>query len=229
MSQFYLFMVSLGGPNHFAPYIPLVPPDFTVCNILFKGHGGSVRDFSRAGMSEWKEQVQTALDELLKSHDKVIIAAHSMGTLFAIQEAIKKPVDELFLLNVPLKLHIKSRIFKTAGKIFFKKIDPNDKWTIAAQNTYSIEEDSHILRYLGWIPRYLELFSEIRRTNKIVDRLSVRSHIYLSLQDEMVTPKTRDYFKNNIHAEVKILNNSGHFYYSPEDQSLLIEDFKRMI
>ena len=64
-----------------------------------------------------------------------------------------------------------------------------DKWSLAAQNAYSIERDYHILRYFGWIPRYLELFSEIRKTRKIIGKLSTPAHIYLSSLDEMVSPK----------------------------------------
>ena len=187
----------LGTPNHFAPFLLHIPPEWSICNILLKGHGGGVRDFSRATMAEWKNQVQYALDELLKEHDRVLIVAHSMGTLFAIQEAIKKPIAELLLL--------------------------------AAQAAYSIERDRHILRYIGWIPRYLELFVEIRKTRKIIARLSVPSHIYFSLQDEMVSPKSRILLESNAFVTVKALKRSGHFYYSPEDQFLLIEDFKEMI
>ena len=49
-------------------------------------------------MIEWKQQVKNALEELSETNNKIIIVAHSMGTLFAIQEAIEKPVEELFLL-----------------------------------------------------------------------------------------------------------------------------------
>ncbi len=180
-------------------------------------------------MTEWKQQVKNALEELLETNSKVIIAAHSMGTLFAIQEAIEKTVDELFLLNVPLKVRVTFRLFRTSWRVFTGKIKPDDQWSLAAQNAYSIERDHHILRYLGWIPRYLELFSEIRKTRKIIGELSVPSHIYLSMQDEMVSPKCREIFRDNSGMCVKILENSGHFYYSPEDQRLMKEDFSRMI
>lgn len=54
-------------------------------------------------MTEWKQQVKNALEELSETNNKIIIVAHSMGTLFAIQEAIEKPVDELFLLKCSVK------------------------------------------------------------------------------------------------------------------------------
>lgn len=99
----------LGTTSHFEPFLSLVPPNWSICNLSLKGHGGSVKDFSQASMIEWKQQVKNALEELSETNNKIIIVAHSMGTLFAIQEAIEKPVEELFLLNVPLKVRVTLR------------------------------------------------------------------------------------------------------------------------
>ncbi len=98
----------LGTPDHFTPFLPFVPPNWSIYNMLLKGHGGGVKEFSSTSMIEWKQQVHTALQNLLASHDKVVIAAHSMGTLFAIQEAIDNQVDALFCSIHPSKfvLHI---------------------------------------------------------------------------------------------------------------------------
>lgn len=219
----------LGTPNHFAPFLPLVPPDWTVCNLLLKGHGGGVKDFSAASMAEWKQQVHQALQTLRANHSKIIIVAHSMGTLFAIQEAIQAPVTALFLLNAPLKLHIRLQLLKTTWKVFRGNIQPDDVRARAAQNAYSIEEDPHILRYIGWIPRYIELFAEIRRTRKIVHRLAVPCRLYLSLHDEMVSPKSAAVLKNNACVTVKFLRSSGHCYYAPKDLRLLRHDFYDMV
>lgn len=219
----------LGTTSHFEPFLSFVPPNLEICNLSLKGHGGSVKDFSQASMAEWKQQVKNALEKLLDTNSKVIIVAHSMGTLFAIQEAIEKPVDELFLLNVPLKVRVTFRLFRTSWRVFTGNMKPDDKWSIAAQNAYGIERDPHILRYFGWIPRYLELFSEIRKTRKMIGRLSTRSHIYLSVKDEMVSPKCSEVCKDNSYIRVKMLKTSGHFYYSPEDQHLMNRDFNKMI
>lgn len=219
----------LGTPEHFKPFLPLVPKEYSVCNLLLKGHGGSVRDLSRASMSEWKRQVSEALDELSESCDSIIIVAHSMGTLFAIQEAIQRPIDELFLINVPLELHITFRLLRTMQKVYTGKIKPEDEWYFAAQEACSIRIEKNVFKYLTWIPRYLELFSEIRKTRKMLGSLSTKSHVYLSAYDEMVSVKCGKLFENNQQVSVKMLNNSGHFYYSPEDQKLMTEDFKRML
>lgn len=219
----------LGTPEHFRLFLPLVPKEYLVRNLLLKGHGGSVRDLSRASMSEWKRQVSEALDELSESCDSIIIIAHSMGTLFAIQEALRRPIAELILINVPLKLHITLRLLMTMQKVYTGKIKPEDEWYLAAQKACSIRIEKNVLKYLTWIPRYLELFSEIRKTRKMLGSLSTKSHIYLSAYDEMVSVKCGKLFENNQQVSVKMLNSSGHFYYSPEDQKLMTEDFKRML
>ena len=219
----------LGTPEHFRMFLPLVPKEYSVRNLLLKGHGGSVRDLSQASMSEWKRQVSEALDELSVSCDSIIIEAHSMGTLFAIQEAIQRPIDELFLINVPLKLHITFRLLRTMQKVYTGNIKPEDVWYLAAQKACSIRIEKNVLKYLTWIPRYLELFSEISKIRKMLGSLSTKSHIYLSAYDEMVSVKCGKLFENNPQLSVKMLNSSGHFYYSPEDQKLMTEDFKRML
>lgn len=219
----------LGTPDHFKLFLPLVPPNWSTYNILLKGHGGGVKDFSSASMAEWKQQVHEAIQALLATHNKVIIVAHSMGTLFAIQEAIDTPIAALFLLNVPLKLRIRFQLLKTSWRIFRGNIKSNDVWSLAAQSAYGIDRDTHILRYLGWIPRYLELFSEIRETRKITHKLSIPCQVYLSLKDEMVSPKSGKIFEGNPCVTVKDLHSSGHYYYSSRDQQLLHNDFCDMI
>lgn len=219
----------LGTPEHFAQLLPFVPSNWSIYNILLKGHGGGVEDFSAASMAEWKQQVHDAFQALRAAHGRVIFVAHSMGTLFAIQEAINDPGTVLFLMNPPLTVRLRFQMLKTSWRVFWGKIKPDDAWSLAAQQAYGIEQDTHIFRYLGWIPRYLELFSEIRKTRKLLDKLSVPCQAYLSRKDEMVSPRSGKFFEGNPCVTVKMLNTSGHFYYSPEDQQLLQHDFCHMI
>ena len=140
----------LGTPDHFEPFYPLVSSSCSVCKLTLMGHGGTVMDFSNASMKEWKKQVSDALNELLKTNERVIIVAYSMETLFAIQEAMEKPVEKLFLLNVPLKVHMPLRLLTTTRKVYTGKISPKDKWRLAAKKSCSIKLDRsilHIFRY----------------------------------------------------------------------------------
>ena len=94
-----------GSPAHFRDLVPVIPETFSVYNILLDGHSGSVDNFSRSSMAKWKAQVTATLHTLFDRHEKVVIVAHSMGTLFAIQAATRHPdrISRLFLLAVPTR------------------------------------------------------------------------------------------------------------------------------
>lgn len=218
----------LGKPDYFDFLMPSVPSDITVERILLDGHGGRVRDFSDAAMSTWREQVSRAVSALSEGHERVIIAAHSMGTLFAIQEAVAGHADCLFLLNPPLRLRFTRRLFSTPVKILRNRIAPDDLITQAARDAYSIEYDANILHYFGWIPRYLELFAEIAHTRLITPQLKVPATIFLSAHDEMVSPDSCKYFK---HPTSKIIHlaESGHYYYTDDDKHTIIREFVAML
>ena len=39
-----------GSPGHFRDFVPVIPPEFSVYNILLDGHSGKVENFSRSSM-----------------------------------------------------------------------------------------------------------------------------------------------------------------------------------
>lgn len=213
----------LGHPEYFDFLSPLVPQGFRIEKILLKGHGGTPRDFSHASMSEWKKQVDEAVGSLRKD-GPVIIVAHSMGTLFAIAQATAGNADKLILLNPPLKLRLTWRLltnpFKVAAGL------TNDKWSKAAKEAYSISDDKNLLHYLGWIPRYLELFSEIRQIRTISTELKVPTFIYFASHDEMISPKAENFFPKDQNITIRHLPDSGHYLYSDADRAIIENDFK---
>ena len=202
----------LGSPAQFAPFLPLVPQDWSFCNLLLQGHGGGARDFSAASMAVWREQTRQAFAELRAQHETVVIAAHSMGTLFAVQEAVRSPVEGLFLLNV-----------NYGGT-------PRDPWGQAAVAAYGVERDRNVLHYAGWPPRFFELFGEIRRTRPLVRQLAVPCRAYFSERDELVSVRSAREFADVPQAVVTMLPHSGHAYYEAhEDLPLLQCGFRAML
>lgn len=218
----------LGKPDYFDFLMPAVPPGVDVERILLDGHGGSVRDFSKAAMSTWRQQVSRAVGALAKDHERVIIAAHSMGTLFAIREAVAGHADSIFLLNPPLRLRLTRRLLSAPIKILRDRVAADDILTQAAQDAYSIAYDANLLHYLGWIPRYLELFAEIARTRRMMPQLTAPATVFLSAHDEMVSPSSDRYFR---HPSSKVihLSQSGHYYYTPDDRNTIIREFAALL
>ena len=223
-----LFLHGINGtPDHFREFVERVPPEFSVVNLLLKGHGGSVGDFARASMEEWKAQADREVETLLEQHDRLLIAAHSMGTLFAIRQAIKHPgkVRGLFLLAVPLKLCIKPRMLKTSLLVYSGRVKADDLWTQAAVRSYGIGPDRRFWRYIPWAKRYLELFSEIRDVRGQLDKLQTPCCCCQSKKDELVSMGTCRFLRESRFIAVKVLENSGHYYYAQKDHTQLMQDF----
>ena len=220
----------VGTPNHFANFVSLVPGDVSVYNILLDGHGGSVRDFSHTSMQKWERQVRDAVDELTLSHTEVYIVAHSMGTLFAIDRALEnEAVKGLFLFAVPLKIAPKPRMVSNLCKVYFDKIKPDDAVALAAKRCYGIAQDKNPFHYVGWLPRYFELFAKAKQTRARLSMLQTPTVAYQSARDELVSGKSAKMLKQNASVSVVELQNSGHYYYAPNDLSFLFDEFERFV
>ncbi len=220
----------VGTPNHFAEFVSQVAEGISVYNILLDGHGGSVRDFSHTSMQKWERQVRDAVDELTLSHTEVYIVAHSMGTLFAIDRAIEnEAVKGLFLFAVPLKIAPKPRMVSNLYKVYFDKIKPDDVVALAAKRCYGIAQDKNPFHYVGWLPRYFELFAKAKQTRARLSMLQTPTVAYQSARDELVSGKSAKMLKQNASVSVVELQNSGHYYYAPNDLSFLFDEFERFV
>lgn len=217
----------LGTPRHFDFLLPLIPADWSVYNILLDGHGKNVAAFSHTSMKKWKAQVTARLDEILSRCDHVIIVAHSMGTLFSIREAVRRPeaIDHLFLLQCPLRPRI---TFRTAIHSALLPFGIFTKTNRLAYSDCSITLNPKIWQYIGWIPRFAELLTECRRTRKILGALTVPCHFYQSQKDELVSMRACRDLGRHPHLPVTILPHSGHFGYSSADQALLKQEFSAL-
>ncbi len=221
----------LGSPDHFDNFIPLIPREISAVNLLLEGHGKGVSDFSSTSMTVWRKQVEDTVEELLQTHKKVDIVAHSMGTLFAIEQAIvhKDRIDRLFLLAVPVCISLKFKMIANALKLYSGNIKPEDLDSAATYKACSITLQKGIFRYIGWIPRYLELFGYIRTVRKIYPGLSVPTVAYQSALDEMVSVKSVKLLQKNPNVQVHLLSDSSHFRYGAKEYAQLLHDFEETI
>lgn len=220
----------VGTPNHFNEFISLVPEFISVYNMLLDGHGKGVKDFSKASMKKWESQVTSVVEELSLTHKEIYIVAHSMGTLLAMEQAIKnKKISKLFLVAVPLSLALKPKMPINSLKVYFDKIRLDDYEALAAKKCYGIGKDRNPFRYIGWIPRFLELFKKISQTRKIITLIDTECSVYQSGNDEMVSKRSIRYLENNPYISVKILKSSGHYYYDKKDWDFLLSEFEKTV
>lgn len=211
-----------GSPNHFRKLIPLedlVPAQWSCCNVLIEGHGKQVDDFSHSSMQAWKRHVFGVFEELCKSHDHVVIVGHSMGTLFALQMALQRPekIPFIFLLDVPLRVGL--RLFGVRNLIAygFGKLDMTDPLQAATSMACSIAPTRRVWKYIGWIPRLLELLREMHHTAHILSELAVPAYAFQSKYDELVSARSDKLLINSGKVKVHNLPRSTHFYYEKED------------
>jgi len=220
----------VGSPDQFRPFYPLIPADVSVYSILLEGHGGTVSDFAHASMDQWKAQVCSTLETLLARHEEIIILAHSMGTLFALQAAVAHPerIRQLFLLAVPLIFRLTPTAAWVSLKVALNAVAPGDPLGQAAKAACSVRPTKKLWQYLPWLPRFWELFLECRRTRGMLSRIAVPCTAYQSKKDELVAPGA-DRLLTKAGIPVKPLPDSGHFFYAPDDLALLLEDFSRLM
>lgn len=223
-----LFVHGIVGNSDFFDFlVDALPRGVHTVALTLSGHGGNALDFSKASMAQWIAQVDEAAKDLKAKHEKVIIVAHSMGTLFAINQAVAGRADALFLLNPPLKLRLTRRLFTTPVKVMLGYMD--NAATEAARDAYGIAIDRNLLHYYGWPARYIELFREIIRTRKIVGRLRCKLHVFISGRDEMIAPSVASYFTTLPGSHITMMPYSGHYFYLRSDRTAILQSLTTFI
>lgn len=221
----------LGSPEHFERFIELIPENYGIYNVLLRGHGGKVRDFSKASMKQWKEQMEDVISELKARYKEIVIVAHSMGTLFSYDLAARYPqvIKALFMLGTPLKIAVKGTAFANSFKSLFGLISEDDETGKAYDKAHSVKLNLKIWEYIGWIPRYLELFAESKRGRTIINNVDIPCYIFQSAKDEFVSKKSEQFIPQKENIYLTVLEKSAHFIYDREDIKLLTEKFKEII
>lgn len=217
-----------GTPAHFRHLIPVIPEAFSARSILLSGHGGRVTDMGKTNMKAWKQQVEASLQELLQTHEKVYLMAHSMGTLFALRAAVEHPdkIAGLFLLAVPTRPHVRCSTMLTSLRVAWGNVKQTDTKAIAMRDNTSIHVERNLFKYLTWTPRFVELFAEIARVKKLLPRLQVPCLSFQSHVDELVSIRSCKDLEGHPYIQNTVLYNSGHFAYGEDDLQLLRERLK---
>lgn len=220
----------VGTPDHFNDLISIIPDSWSVSNLLLEGHGKGVAEFSASSMRKWKAQVNRELEQLLTSHRQILIVAHSMGTLFAIQAAIDYPdrVAGLFLLAVPMRPFVRWEAAWASVKLVLGIVG-EDRTALAMQKDCSVKLDKRLWQYLLWVPRFVELLVEIRRIRCLLPRLAVPTLAFQSCRDELVSNYSCRDLAGHDYIRVIAMKYSGHFSYEAVDQVRLLSHFRKIV
>lgn len=204
-------------PRFFDTYIAALPEDVSVHSVLLPGHGGSVIEFGKHSAKEWESHVRAALDALRKTHERVYIVAHSLGTLLSIREAVRddRRIAGMLLLCVPLRIWSKPTAWwGKLAKGLGGKASQEELHTC-----YGHEVDARIWRYIGWIPRYVELFALSREARQVVHRVKAPTVVFMAGKDEQVSLRSEKCMAGNPAIAMKRMPLSTHHLFTPEDKA----------
>ena len=220
-----------GTPAHFRALVPVIPKDWTLRNIILDGHGKQVRDFGASSMEKWRSQALSQVEQLLQTHDKLILIAHSMGTLFSIQAALQYPerIPFLFLLNVPTRPWVRFSTMLTCMRVRKGPPRDNDRAGWDMYNATCIRLEPELWKYMGWLPRLLELLVEIRKVRKLLPQLKVPSYAFQSEVDELVATRSMGDLQDHPYIKATLLRDSGHFQYGKADTQQLVTCLTQLI
>ena len=220
----------MGKPSYFAPFLPLVPEDMSLCNLLLDGHCSTLHDFCHASMAKWRRQVFDALELLLQAHEKVIVFGYSLGALFAVEAAIKYPdrVAHIFCTCLPLIMRLPPASKIRVWRIMFDKIQPGTP-TQRMMGACGTASTKKYWKYLGTYPRMAELAREMHKTKKLMPRLTVPCHNYMGKLDEMLSQRTHKYLAQFPAVTNTALPHSGHFAIDPQDLPQVQQDFTKLL
>lgn len=204
-------------PRFFDAYMAALPKDVSVHSLLLPGHGGSVAEFGRHSAAEWEAHVHAALGELRAAHERVYIMAHSLGTLLTIREAVRDDtgIAGLLLLCVPLRIWSKPTAW--GGKLAKGLGGKASREEL--QTCYGHEVDARLWRYIGWIPRYLELFMLSKEARRVVQQVRVPTVVFMAGRDEQVSLRSETCMRGNPAIMMKRMPQSTHHLFTPEDKA----------
>ncbi|MDE7153552.1 MAG: alpha/beta hydrolase [Muribaculaceae bacterium] len=226
-----LFVHGIAGNARIFQFLDdVVPADASCVRLTLQGHGGDALGFSRASMRTWEKQVEEAAAELRRKYSKVIIVGHSMGCLLALGESVRPDIDGFLLINPPLRLRIRTSMFRNSLKATFGMTE-GDEVAKAAVDAYGITLDKNPFHYYGWAARFFELFRKMGKTRQILRELQLQStaEVFLSAHDEMVSTRSAKYFSTEAGCRVTILPSSGHYYYTLPDRKLMRDALQRIL
>jgi carboxylesterase len=195
---------------------------YSIENLLLPGHGQTVREFSRSGFTQWQNYVDERVKKLHKEYRNIILVGHSMGGLLSAWTAKFYPeyIRGLFLMSVPLKIHVRYSYITNGFTAVFSKND-KDEVIAAARRGNSITA-SNPFHYLAGVLLYYELLRKSKSTRAVLQELRLPIVLVHSADDEIVSGRSLQYVSEKQNIQVVIVNNAGHYHYSQEAKEQII-------
>lgn len=184
--------------------VPLQNLGVTVSMPLLKGHGQDSPEALRGvEWHEWLDDAERALQKLSRDADRIIVIGHSMGSLLALNLAVKYPdtVDALVLATPAIKLvsmFAPGRPMQSFA-LLISKIFTN--WEL--KPLFSDPQCASLTSHYSWVPTnaIISFFDLIRQTLPQLGRVKVPVLVVQCRRDSTVLPESATILFNEIATE----------------------------
>ncbi len=192
---------------------------------LLPGHGGSQGDFAGARSAEWRQGAEQAIAEACAAYSHVVVFAHSMGCLLALEAAARgTALDGLVLLSPALAPRVTPQQVGYSLRILFSK-PANDDDILAAYRQANSIQSGPLWGYLRWAAPMLSLTRLSRTTRSCLRDVRCPVLVLQASYDESVgSSGVRRLARALPEARVVWLPSSGHIYFAPADAQKIGEE-----
>lgn len=210
-----------GSPEQFRELAACLPEGIDYVSLLIPGHGGSLRDFRRAGKREWLEYFCGLCGKLRENYEKVFFVGHSLGCLIGIETAASGVIcfDGMLLIACPIRIRPSMRYFAMG----WRAIVPNassDAYVLAAREANSVAV-KHPPELLTCVKPYAGLVILIAQAGRKIKCLHSRVCMIQPENDEIVSVRSMDVVGEMENAKAVVVPGSGHFFYSAEAKEII--------
>ena len=181
---------------------------------VLRGHMTKPEDLTGVRQEDWIEDGQKALDELLQECDKVLPVALSMGSLVALNLALKNPGKLAGLVAIAPALKLKSKLSPFAPVIArFQKhytFKPDPKG-------YSDQEQARTTRNYPGLPtsalvEFIRMGARLRNP-ALLSQVKIPALVLAAVHDRTIDPNAALFLYDNLGSQDKRLiwfDHSGH-------------------
>ncbi len=197
---------------------PLIELGLPYCIPALRGHGESSPDaLQKVLWQDWVDDAATAMDDLLRDVEKVIVIGFSMGGLLGIKLSAERHhcVDSLILLATPAQLRAPvapGRPLHFLAPFLMKKLRKWPMIPVYTDRKLAEEHDSY-----SWVPTdsIQSLFDLSIESRKSMKNIHVPTLILQSRKDITVNPESAEIIYSEIATpagEKKVIwfQKSGH-------------------
>lgn len=198
---------------------------------VLSGHESSLEDFKKSSAVSWQDSVNELVEGLSGSYDRLLLVGHSMGGLLAVRAAVAHPekVIGVAAIGFPIKISVGPKWLKLNMAAANPPVEGEDPRITAARDMAGVEILS-VGQYLTTLPQSLQFIKTTRLARRDIAGLKSPLKIINFQRDEIVAKSVPDFVKSKLpKADIVMLPESYHFYFTPEELSAMAEEIRAML